>query len=756
MRRLPGTADETCAAGSFGGRKAACAESDFPLNLCILFSHAIVDSDRFILMRIRRTVLSLALYFTVLLAPLSAQQDFILENGTMWTFDRPPTEYFTRTYGFTPEQNWYDDVRMSALRFANHCSASFISAEGLVMTNYHCGIDAVISVSEENEDLRRDGFYAARPEDERRVPGLYVDQLVEIIDVTDEVIGAMSSAEDAESAFRLRDETIAEIEQRLTDEQHPVQVVSFYSGARFSAYRYRRYDDVRLVFSSELAFAFFGGIYDFWSYPRYSFDCDLFRVYEDGKPLKTTHYFRWSTAGAAPGEPIFVVGNPGRTGRLVTADMLTYDRDLRVPFLVQLLTDRKEILERWIKEHPEDAASYFDEFFGIVNGQEAYSGRLIGLRDEELIARRRAFDARFRAEVMKDAALAAEYGSLWDAIAENVRQRREVGRDILALRSSGLGVSARIARASEIVKWRMQMELPEEERDELYRGNAAELLRRRMLQPVEGEAMIEDMTLQRQLSLMQSVLGDDPLMREILQDGSPAEAAARMQAATVLDDSAQVAALLDMEGDVSDPFITLAGVMLRRSEEAGRRDAPLAAALQQMRSKLGRALYAVYGDRIPPDATFTLRISDGVVQGYHYNGTIAPPITTFHGMFNRHRAFRDSDLAWDAMMNGNAFDLPPRWKDVPDAFDANTPINFASTCDIIGGNSGSPVINTQREIVGLAFDGNIESLPGEFIFAPDRGNRTISVHSQGILESLRHVYGAARIVAEIEAGRQSP
>jgi hypothetical protein len=709
-------------------------------------------------MTIRRTVLSMALCAFAYAAPLFAQDnDFILENGTMWTFDRPPTEYFTETYGFTPEQKWYDDVRMSALRFANHCSASLISPEGLVMTNYHCGIDAVISVSEEGEDLRRDGFYAQRLEDERRVPGLYVDQLVEIIDVTDEVIGAMTGAEDAEAAFRLRDEKIAEIEKRLTGEKHPVQVVSFYSGARFSAYRYRRYDDVRLVFSSELAFAFFGGIYDFWSYPRYSFDCDLFRVYEDGKPLKSKHYFRWSREGAAPGDPIFVVGNPGRTGRLVTADMLTYDRDLRVPFLVQLLTDRKEILEAWIKEHPEDAAAYFDEFFGVVNGQEAYSGRLIGLRDEELIARRRAFDARFRAEVMKDPALAQEYGKLWDGIADIVRQRRDLGRDILAMRSSGLGVSARIARAAQILQWRAQMQLPEDERDQRYQGNAAVLLRRQLLAPIEAEAMIEDLTLQRQLALMQTVLGDDPLMREILQDGSPEEAATRMQAASVLDDSVQVAAILDgNDGAVTDPFITLASEMLRRSEEAARSDAPLGAALQQLRSELGRALYAVYGDRIPPDATFTLRISDGVVEGYTYNGTIAPPITTFHGMFDRHRSFRDSDLAWDAMMNGNAFDLPPRWKNVPAAFDANTPINFASTCDIIGGNSGSPVINTQREIVGLAFDGNIESLPGEFIFAPDRGNRTISVHSEGILESLRHVYGADRIVEEIEAGRQAP
>ncbi|MCB2204711.1 S46 family peptidase [bacterium] len=707
-------------------------------------------------MSLRRCILPL-IFILAFTSQLLAQEqsEFVLENGTMWTFDRPPVEYFTQTYGFTPEASWFEDVRMSALRFANHCSASFVSNSGLVMTNYHCGIDAVISVSKPGEDLRKDGFYAARQEDERRVDGLYVDQLVEIIDVTEEVAGAMAAGESAEQAFQLRDSKIGEIEERLKGDDMYCQVVTFYSGARYSAYRYRRYDDVRLVFSSELSFAFFGGIYDFWSYPRYSFDCDLFRVYENGKPLKPKHYFRWSREGAAPGDPIFVVGNPGRTGRLVTADMLTFERDIRVPYLVQLLTDRKEILEQWIKAHPEDAAGYFDEFFGVVNGQEAYYGRLLGLQDDELIQRRRDFDTRFRAAVMKDAAMADEFGDLWTEIADNTAKRRTVGRDLLAMRTNGLGVSAHVARAAQLVMYLEQMKLPEEERQEMYRGNSATLIRRKLAQPLETVAQIERMTLQRQLALMQHTLDEtDPLMSEVLGGLTPEQAADRLLEASVLDDSAAVAALLeDEQAFSSDPFLPLAAEMLRRAKTAAATSAPLATRLEELRGDMGRALYAVYGDHVPPDATFTLRISDGVVRGYVYNGTIAPPITTFHGMFDRNISFAQSDLAWDAMMNGNAFDLPPKWKNVPGDFDADTPMNFVSTCDIIGGNSGSPVINVNREIVGLAFDGNIESLPGEFIFAPDKGNRTISVHSAGILESLRHVYKADRIVSEIESSR---
>jgi hypothetical protein len=709
-------------------------------------------------MTIRRISVFIFMLPLALLSVLHAQekQDFVLENGTMWTFDRPPVEYFSQTYDFAPEQQWFDDVRMSALRFANHCSASFVSAEGLVMTNFHCGLDAVLSVTAEGENLRKDGFYAAKLEDERKVPGLYVDQLVEILDVTDEVVSAMSAADDSQEAFSLRDERIKQIEERLTEDKVYCQVVTFYSGARFSAYRYRRYNDVRLVFSSELSFAFFGGIYDFWSYPRYSFDCDLFRVYENDRPLEPDHYFRWSEKGSEAGEPIFVVGNPGRTGRLVTADMLEYDRDLRVPFLVQLLTDRKEILEAWIKEHPDQAEDYFDEFFGIVNGQEAYAGRLIGLRDEELIQRRRQFDADFRAEVEKDAALADEYGSLWADIAHVVGQRSSIGKDILALRTGGLGVSEHIERAAALATWLQQTALPEDEREQVYRGKSADLMKRKLMQLPQEEKLIERMTLIRQIALMRSILGhDDPLVRELLPGGSTAEQAAdRLLASTALDDSSAVAAILNGEKDAStDPFILLSAEMLRRGQAAAAADASLGSTLQELRLKLGRALYAVYGDRIPPDATFTLRISDGIVDGYTYNGTIAPPITTFHGMFDRHASFVNTEMAWDAMMNGNAFDLPPRWKNAPADFDANTPMNFASTCDIIGGNSGSPVINKNREIVGLAFDGNIESLPGEFIFAPDKGTRTISVHSAGILESLRHVYRADRIVEEIEKSR---
>ncbi|PLX32246.1 MAG: hypothetical protein C0600_03170 [Ignavibacteria bacterium] len=706
-----------------------------------------------------RSVITLSVLFLITVCTSHAQQSehAVLENGTMWTFDNPPVEYFSETYDFSPDGEWFDDVRMSALRFANHCSASFISAEGLVMTNFHCGIDAVQEVTREGEDLRRDGFYAATAADERRVPDLFVEQLVGIEDVTEEVIGAMASAEDASAAMELRAKAIAEIETRMSEAPVRCQVVTFYNGARFSAYLYKRYDDVRLVFSSELGFAFFGGIYDFWAYPRYSFDCDLFRVYENGEPMKPEHYFHWSEKGAAPGEAIFVVGNPGRTGRLVTADILEFERDHRVPFVVDLLTDAMEEMKEQIRSNPESAGEKFDQYFGIVNSQEAYAGRLIGLRDNELIERRRAFDERSREAVRSDPDLEKKYGTLWDDIRALTTKQKALAPDLYALRTSGLGNSAYIVRASAIVTWIEQTALPEEQRSKSYRGEAAELQRRQLLRPLESDPVTDERGFTQQLQRMQNILGaNDPLMQQALQGSDPATAAKRMLSETKLTDTEAIKSLLD-NGDLeacADPFIRLARVMNTRGAKAATANAPLAAELEHKRQMLGSALYAIYGNAIPPDATFTLRISDGIVDGYEYNGTVAPSYTTFYGMYDRYHSFDDDPgRSWDAMMNGNAWELPPRWKNPPASFDLSTPINFVSTCDIIGGNSGSPVINKNKEIIGLAFDGNIESLPGEFIFAPDKANRTISVHSQGIIESLRHIYNATRIVEEIERSR---
>lgn len=701
--------------------------------------------------------LLLILFMTSTIAVTAQDHDAGMINGRMWTFDQPPLEYFGSEYGFVPDETWLEEARLAALRFGGGCSASFVSADGLVMTNFHCGIDAVGKVTHEGENLRLDGFYATTLEDERRVPDLHVDQLVAMHDVTDEIVNAMAPATEAEQAFAARDKAINEITQRYSTDGLHCEVVTFYSGARYSAYQYKRYEDVRLVFSAELSFAFFGGIYDFWSYPRYSFDCDFFRVYEHDKPLRTQHFYPWSRGGAAEEEAVFVVGNPGRTNRLTTVDMLAYERDKNVPNLVRLIDDRKEVLEAWLRTHPEEGNAWFDELFGIVNAQEAYSGRLVGLRDDELMDRRAAFDQSFRRALQGQTKEWEEYGNIWDRIREVTQGQYEIADDLFALRTGGLGVSALVTRATMLLDWLEQMSRADEDREERYRGERGTIMGRTLAGAISTPMEMERMTLTRQLQRMQDILGDDDAAVQLALAGETAEQAAeRLLSQTILADSLAMQDIVKRQSldGVDDVLIRLAGEMQPRFQAAAQRSGQLGTALRSLTNELGRAQYAVYGDDIPPDATFTLRISDGRVRGYSYNGTIAPVYTTFYGMYDRYHSFRDSEAAWDAMMGGNAFELPGRWLNPPVAFDRATPYNFVSTTDIVGGNSGSAIINRNREVVGLAHDGNFEGLSGSFIFAPEKGNRTIALHSEGILEALRHVYRATRIVEEIEAGRR--
>lgn len=708
-------------------------------------------------MRMRRTVMFIVFLLVTVTVPLAAQQDAPYRvNGRMWTFDELPVEYFQEAYGFTPDAAWIDDVKKSALRFGGGCSASFVSAEGLVMTNFHCGLESVGEVTREGENLRVDGFYARTLEEEREVPGLYVDQLMDITDVTDKVIAAMRGARDAEAAFAARDQAIATLTKELSGEGRRCEIVTLYHGARYAAYIYQRHDDVRLVFSSELQFAFFGGIHDFWAYPRYSFDCDLFRVYKDGKPLKTDHYFRWSEAGAKEGEDVYVVGNPGRTNRLSTVDMLEYERDVNMPFLVQLVTDRKEILDEIVRSDPARGPELFDEIFGIVNAQEAYAGRLLGLRDDALMAKRQAFDDDFRMKLKASPEAWNTYGDLWSRIRTITEEQRGIAPDLLALRTGGFGMSAFLTKAGMLVDWVEQVSRPEEDRDERYRGKGAELLARALSKPVDEDPAFDVKVLARQLKRMTSLLSEKDEVLHTALDGRQCDvAAARLIGGSILADSTALTRIIErrtLDG-VDDALIALARLMLPRHRRAAERAQVLTRELQVLTSELGKAQYGVYGNRIPPDATFTLRISDGIVTGYPYNGTRAPSFTTFYGMYNFHHAFRGSEAAWDAMMGGNAWELPPKWNTPPAGLDLATPINFISTTDIIGGNSGSAIINRKKQVVGLAFDGNIESLAGAYIFAPENGNRTIGVDSRGILEALRHAYKATRIVEEIERGR---
>ncbi len=671
------------------------------------------------------------------------------DNGRMWTFDYPPLEYFKEQYDFEPDQQWMDDVRMSALRFATYCSASFVSGDGLVMTNHHCGRESVTGVSEEGENLPKNGFIAETLEDERKVEGLFVEQLHQIHDVTNEVIAAMEAAETDEEKLKARDEKMEEIEERLSEETGMrCQMVEFFNGGKYSAYIFKRYDDVRLVFSPELALGFFGGDDDNFTYPRYTLDCNFFRVYgEDGKPLNTEHYYKWSADGPKEDELVFTVGNPGSTGRLSTAAQLEFNRDVQFPWIVNLLDDYVDVLKKYMVIHPEKKEEMTNKLFSMANSQKAYGGQLDGLQNDVLMQKRKDFDQQFHARIDANPALKEKYGHLWDEIAESRAKIRAIAPDLLGLRFEVLGAPAYLSQAMNLARLQSEMDKSEEDRAKAYKEKTLKLTIRSLSKYRSADMDMEQLTLTKKLKMMRTMLGeDDPLVKYALKGEPCDKAAKRLLNESVLTDSVKFVAfaegLPESISTSNDPFITIARMAMPRREAASKVSADTRARDAVTRTMLGRALFEIYGTSIPPDATFTLRISDGVVTGYEYNGTKAPPITTFYGMYNRHYA-HEGEEQWD---------LPERWLNPPAEFDKSTPMNFCSTNDIIGGNSGSPLINRNKEVVGLAFDGNIESLPGEFIFAPEFGNRTVSVHSAGMIEAIMNIYQLPRLAKELRAG----
>lgn len=665
------------------------------------------------------------------------------DTGRMWTFDTPPTDYLQQTYGLSPDDAWYERARLGALRFSTYCSASFVSPDGLILTNHHCARESITAVTEEGEDLGAAGFVAASRDQERAVEDLFVEQLVDLFDVTAEVQAAEEGITDTSERIAARARTIERMETRLAQERGGeaagirAQVVEFYSGARYSAYIYRRYDDIRLVFAPEDNVGFFGGDPDNFTYPRYTLDYTFFRAYgPNGSALNTGNsYFSWSDTGTQEGDLVFVVGNPGSTTRLQTVAELLFRRDVREPAILRLFQTRAAVYQAFTEAHPDDPATpeLRDTYFSLSNARKAYTGHLAGLQDDYIIARRAAAERAFRQEIADDPALEEAYGPVLDAIAAN----RVAARDMTAENGAFLGMTPGSATASNVLG-----------RAVFAYGfglTGQPSLRRSAL------AAEEDRPDELEIALLQTKLEDflhyfgpqDPVVRQALQGRSPADAARHIFQNTRLrtHESTQEFIQTGNPSTSQDPAIVVARALWPRfanyQQQAGR----LETELTDLRGRLARARYSIYGTDIPPDATFTLRINDGVVSGYPYNGTIAPPYTTFWGMYDRHFSHADTDLA-------EFFELSERWLPVPEALELSTPYNFVTTNDIIGGNSGSPMLNRDLEIVGVAFDGNIESLPGDFIYLGEL-NRTVGVDSRAMLHALEAVYDAAHLAREL-------
>ena len=670
------------------------------------------------------------------------------DNGKMWTFEYPPMDYFSQAYNFEPDEAWFEHVRMSALRFANYCSASFVSADGLVMTNHHCARQSITQVTQEGEDLNANGFIAQTLQDERPIPGLYVDQLVLFQDVTDEVIDEINKGTTDEERAKFEKDVISKIEEREAAATGlEVAITPLYNGGKYSLYGYKRYTDVRLVLAPEDQLGFFGGDPDNFTYPRFNLDCSFFRVYdENGDPLKTENFFKWSTNGAAVGEPVFVVGNPGNTDRLNTVAQLEYARDIQFPRTLSLLTNLSDMYKEMLKKDPSRRLELQDMIFSFDNSIKAYDGILDGLRDPVLMQRKKDFEKTFRAAVDADPEMKAKYGNLWDKIADSRKQLGEISNKNFALSMNRLSTPQYFFIADEVIAIAENLKLPESERDDLYVGEELDNTLATLF-PEDFDAEMNNVLLENKINALYMYLGaDDPLVKKFTGGKQGKEAVEYILSNSKITNLEDVKNLLEdgpdevLKGD--DPFIYFMMNSKDRAAEYSKKVNEIVEVESAYSQQLGVAVFEVYGTSIPPDATFTLRLADGVVEGYPYNGTYAQPFTTFYGLYDRYYG-QGKEFPWS---------LPERWTPPPADFDLATPFNFVSTNDIIGGNSGSPVINKNAEIVGLAFDGNIQSLPGNFIFRTEE-NRTVSVHSKGMWEVIDKVYKLKRLSAELKAGK---
>ncbi len=644
------------------------------------------------------------------------------DQGKMWTFENPPVDYFEEAYGFRPSEEWLTDVRQSALRFASWCSASFVSESGLIMTNHHCSRSVTASVMKEGENFDDNGFYATTQEEERRVPDLYVDQLVMLADVTDAVKGRTGVSPDSALAT-----VQAEYAQKEAWKDLEIETRTFYSGGRYSLYGFKRYSDIRLVLYPELALGYYGGDPDNFTYPRYSLDFTFFRAYDEaGNPLRPAHYFAFNTEGAQEGEAVFVVGNPGSTGRYKTMAQLHYQRDVSAPAILSFVRNRSRIYmeasERATDVYVKDSLRNMS--FSMGNGEKAYEGRIEGLNDPYLMAKKQKKENALREQVSSEGA------DPWDELEANAEEETRYFAEVFFLSPSASRGKV-MQLLPKIYDYRIALEQDEAEAAAAQRQDIRQLVAG--LDPALETAMLtavlEELAEHSRQGYAES----------LLQGKAPNERArAIMEESLLFQDTTKFFKRKPKTLN-KDPLVALANELAPRFREARAKMGTLSQQNSDSEGKIANLQYEVEGQSSPPDATFSLRIADGTVRGYAYNGTEAPPFTTYFGLYDRHYS-HGQEFPWD---------LPDRWKNPPmDLLKA--PLNFVSTADIIGGNSGSAIINQNAEVVGLVFDGNIESLPGYFIYHNDF-NRTVSVHAGGIVAALKYIYKADRLLPELNA-----
>ena len=680
--------------------------------------------------------LRLSLVALMLVSGISAEEG-------MWTFDNIPVAKMKAKYGFAPDQAWLDHVRLSCVRFPGG-SGSFVSSEGLVLTNHHVGRGSIQQVSTKGNDYIKNGFYAATQDQEIPVKGLELRTLMTMTNVTEEM-NRVTVGRDDQTASKLRDEALANLAKTMSEKTGlDCQVVRLYQGGEFWIYGYKVHKDVRLVFAPEEQIAFFGGDPDNFTYPRHNTDFAIFRVYENGKPYRPNHFLNWSATGAQDGDLTFVLGHPGSTSRLLTVDQMKADANVFLPMTLKSYAGRLKALRAFGQTSSEAARKISTTVFSIENDQKRTIRYAETLRHAGTVQKLEAQEAALQAAVAQDPQLAYAQKA-WTKITQAQNALNAMAKDLTYVNTRGSSLLSAVftmARmASEVTK-------PNDQRATMFKDANLKATQARLAMPTANyDADLELVNFTRGLEEAQEELGaNHPFVKKMLGDQSAAQVAKHALATTTLQQPEVRKALL--EGGLpalkasQDPLVKMALILEPMSRGISKKADDLRAVINEQNTQIAKARFAVYGKNLYPDATFTLRLTYGPIEGYPANGTKIQPFTTIAGLYDR-------AWGWGDKAENGAWALPPSWKNAASKLDMTTPFNFVHSVDIIGGNSGSPVTNTKGELIGLIFDGNIESLPGKYVY-DGTANRAVSVDTRVIIEALNKVYGASALANELQ------